>query len=146
MRFLTRRKEPVKEESPTIPDTGSGKYPDVRRMMTMIQGDAKGHALNVIVASDKNNPIKANIHNVFNISAADVMAHWEEFESEIEAAQFFLNGRIGQDEGGYRINSRAEDGKATDQYVEGFKAWSLLGPIGALAGHEERLKEGDRKR
>lgn len=145
MKLLTQRK-PLPAEKPSQIDSGRGETPDYNRMMRLITGDAKGHALNAILASDKNNPVKAIIHNVFNMSVADCIAHWEEFDSEVELFQFFLNGRIGEDEGGYRINSRAEEGKATDQYVEGFKAWSLLGPIGAMAADQKRLSEGDKKK
>lgn len=141
------KKDKTKEnpESEQI-DTGKGKIPDYRRMLQLIAGDAKGHALNQVITSDKNNAVKAIIRNVFNMSAADMLSHWEEFDSEVELLQFFLNGRIHQDEGGYRINSRAEDGKAMLQFVDGFKAWSLLGNLGAQGDTSSRLTEGDKKK
>jgi hypothetical protein len=127
-------------------DTGTGPQPDYRRMQMTIGGDAKGHALNKLLTSDASNAIKSSNANPFNLSVMDVMGHWEECESEEEIIQFFLNGRNDQGfEGGYRVNKMAEDFKMTTGYIEGFKAWTLIGgQVNPPA--PAQLNEGDKKK
>ena len=146
MKLFNRGKDKPKQtgQQQTVVDTGTGAAPDYQRMMRIMAGDAKGHALGKLLKSDEDNAVKANIHNVFNMSVMDAISHWEEFESEDELLQMFLNGRTGQMEGGYRINTMAEDGTMTVQYVEGFKAWTLIGGVGQ-AQAPSTIKEGDRK-
>lgn len=140
------------KKAPTTPvlgaDTGTGAAPDYQRMMRMMGGDAKGHALGKLLKSDPDNAVKANIHNVFNMSVMDVLGSWESCESEEDIIRVFLNGRTSMDgqeiEGGYRINSMAEDFKMTLGYIEGFKAWTLIGGVGQ-AQAPSTLKEGDKK-
>ena len=149
MKIFGRGKKAPTPTQATPADTGQGPMPDYQRMMRVMAGDAKGHALGKLLKSDADNAVKANIHNVFNMSVMDVLGSWESCESEEDIIRVFLNGRTSisdatEIEGGYRINTMAEDGTMTVQYVEGFKAWTLIGGVGQ-AQAPSTLKEGDKK-
>lgn len=135
----------AKPNEPRPVETGVAVVPDYHKMMRTGIGDAKGHALDKLLRSDDSNAIKAIIHNVFNMSVMDAMSRWEEFDSEEELLQTFLNGRIGEMEGGYRINTMAEDGIRSEQYVRGFMAWTLMVGPAAQVLNDSRLKEGNKK-
>jgi len=150
MKIWNSRPKPKKDASKQAnADTGTGPTPDYQRMMRVIGGDAKGHALNRLITSDDSNAIKSSNANPFNLAVMDVMGHWEEAEDEGEIIQLFLNGRarpadMGEIEGGYRINKMAEDFRMTQQYIEGFKAWTLLGGQGMVAP-PKTLTEGNKE-
>lgn len=111
-------------------------FPDTREMMQRFDKDRAHTALMEILESNKNNPIKARIHNVYNMSVLGVMAKWESLETPDAALKAFVDQ--------YEIYSRAEEGKALAEFVEGYKAYTLY-----RQQHDEsdssKLTEGSRK-
>ena len=147
MKFFGKKDE--KKETQTARATaGTGQIPDNRSLLMTIGGDAKGHALNKLMASDRSNAIKSSNSNPFNLSVMDVMGHWESAESEEDIIRLFLNGRTeiaGEEiEGGYRINKMAEDFKMTLTYSDAFKAWTIMGG-GGIPPAPSELTEGAKK-